>query len=797
MDLSTRRSSSRPQVLSPRPPSSAGPRRRTVAAWTVGVAPLSALVFFLTALAAFPARAAVYFQDVAHEAGIDLVQDPLGAVIEGNSQANLNGSGVAWVDINHDGWPDLVIANGGSGSSIFLNNADGTFADVSDYFRRMPVAASSGVAVGDMDNDGLYDIALSNYYHEPCLFAGGPNVFAEKAETLGLDPLLFDAGNDPPGWNGPESTGVAWGDYDNDGYLDLYFAQYRLQPDMLLHSAGGGYFLRVPDKISVLDTAWGFQPVFWDYDNDGDMDIYVANDFGGNFLFENGGSANDWSFTEVAARYKIRGGGGYPAPSSMSMGVAVGDYDNDLDLDIYITNYYENELYINTGPYGTGPYGTGWRFSRGAADAGIQYSLNCWGTDFFDADNDGDLDLAVAGGWIPSQPIIDQGRNIDNRFYLNDGPPDWTFTNVTKAVGFSDDSVSGRGLATADYDRDGDLDVAMWNCTTVNPTTHEVEQPGPFQLYRNDLTGAEAAHHWAVFELVGGGSHGFNKGCNLSGVGSRVYVTTPSGTQMREVNAGSSFMSQNSLEVEFGLGQDTELVEVKVHWTCGAEEIFTHCAADRYQKLVEGTGEAHAMPAIQAFDANPTEEGVELSWTKEPWLDVTSLVLQRAPDDGSPLQDLALEVQWTEHRGQALDVDVETGQRYVYRLALRGSDGTNGVAELEVTAGPPVSVPSRPTLGQNFPNPFGSSGAGAAKASGPGTTILFELPQPMQARLVIYDTRGRLVRVVADRFYEQAGAQTETWDGTDSSGRRVAGGSYRYVLETAMGTESRGLTLIR
>lgn len=758
---------------------------------------LAALAVIATSLSPGSAPAALHFTQVASQAGIDVVHDPLGVEIEGTILPNFYGSGLAWCEINHDGWPDLVISNGAVGSSIFLNNGDGTFDDVSAYFRQMPVTASAGLAMADMDNDGFQDIALANYFHEPCLLEGGRQVFVEKAEILGVDPLLFDAGQEPPGWIGPESTGVAWGDYDGDGYLDLYFANYRTQPDMLMESVRGRYFVRTT-KVDVPspETAWGFQPVFWDYDNDGDMDIYVTNDFGGNFLFENGGRANGWELVEVAARYKIRGGGGYPAPSSLSMGAAVGDYDNDLDLDLYVTNYFENELYINTGVYGTGPFGTGWRFKADQGASGVQYMWNNWGTEFFDADNDGDLDLVMTGGWIPSDPLIDQGRNIDNRFYLNNGAPDWKFTNVTAAVGFSDDTVSGRGLATADYDRDGDLDIAVWNCTYWDPVSRTIEQEGPFQLFRNDMDGAEAANHWAVFQLVGGGEHGPNLGCSASGVGSRVYVTTASGTQMREVRAGGSFLSQASLEAEFGLGQDETLVEVKVRWTCGDEEIFTGCTVDRFHKLVEGEGTPRPLPtAISGFQARSTPDGIELTWSQAPSLEVTSAVILRGRADGSPLVEQPLPVQWTERGGRVLDPDVEPGQRYAYRLELRG-EGISADAQLEVTAGELASTSRRPVLGASFPNPYQSAAPGGTTGGG-GVTILFELPEPMWARVAIYDVRGRLVRVLESRLFETAGRHATSWDGTDETGRRVAQGAYRYALETSSSTMSRGLTLVR
>jgi hypothetical protein len=737
--------------------------------------PLARVCGLFLLLVASPGFAAVPLVEVSGAAGIDLVSDPLGAVIEDNIQPNYYGSGFSWADVNTDGWPDLIVSNGGVGRSIFLNNGDGTFDDVSSYFNRNEAVGSSGVAAADMDNDGYLDLAFSNYFAEPFVYEGGRQRFAEKAETLGLRPLLFQPGQEPPNWNGPESTGVAWGDFDADGFVDLYFATYRLQSDMLARSLGGDYFQRT-DKVYQNTAAWGFQPVFWDFDDDNDLDIYVANDFGRNFLFVNQGPDSGWQFLERAAQYKVSGGGGFPAPSSLSMGVAVGDYDNDLDLDLYITNYNENELYANEGPYGDGL----WRFSRQAVNKGVQYLLNCWGTEFFDAENDGDLDLILTGGWIPSDPILDQGRNIDNKFYLNDGAPDYTFTDVTASSGFSEPDQSGRGLAVADYDRDGDLDVAVWNLSHYDVVTEQIDQVGTFQLYRNDQNDG---NHWAVFKLQGGGPHGAETGCNRSGVGARVYLTTAAGTQMREVRAGGSYLSQSSIEVEFGLGSQTSIDEVRVRWMCGAEEEFTGCEVDRFYKLVEGKGTPDPLPAaVASFAAEWTDEGMHLSWSQAAWLQIEEVTILRAPAGSDAFQPLSIEMDLRADGGDALDSTAEVGSTYRYRLELRGGL-TTAHAMIEARAG--RVLPQRPRLGQNFPNPFN-----------PGTTILFTLPERMHVTLELYDSRGRHVTTLLDEVRD-AGENSLPWDGNDADGRKLASGVYRYVLQTDAGSQSRSLTLVR
>ncbi len=735
----------------------------------------SILVLGLAATLAAPSYASVTFTERAEDAGISLIHDPLGAVVDGVIQSNLYGSGLAWTDMNHDGWPDLVVANGQGGTSVYLNEGDGTFEDVSHFLGANLGRAANGLAMADMDNDGFSELGIANFYGEPFFYRGASRAFTENSEQVGVSPLLFAPGETPPvGWVGPESMGLAFGDVDADGDLDIYVANYRLQPDMLLESLAGGFFVKT-DKVDVLDTGWGFQPVFLDFDNDADIDIFVANDFGRNFLFVNGGAASGYTFEQRANDFKVSGGGGYPAPSSLTMGVAVGDYDNDLDLDIYVTNYIQNELYENAGPVGEA-----WRFNARGAAKGVQYMYNSWGTEFFDADNDGDLDLCLTGGWIQSADILDQGRNIDNRFYLNNGAPDFDFTDITETSGFGDTANSGRGLALADYDRDGDLDIAVWNGSHYDPGPEDpdaVFQAGPFQLFRNDQN---EGNHWVVFQLEGAVHDQGNT--NRSGVGARVYLTTGNGTQLREVRAGGSFLSQSSLELEFGLGNATTIDEVKVRWTDGTEEIFEGCEVDRFYRLVEGAGAPLPLSAaITRFDATPQRDGVQLRWSLGAWLDLVRLNLLRRPNEVGSEWTL-LEIPAT--NGQALDESAEVGAEYVYRLEIVADDGlTTSAAEVIVKAtGSPAT---RPTLGQNFPNPFN-----------PGTTILYSVPGTTRVTLRILDARGRRVKTLV-REERDAGRYEARWDGTDEDGNRVASGSYMYVLETAAGSVSRSLTLVR
>jgi hypothetical protein len=741
-------------------------------------------ILIVTALAMIPCVATasasgVFFTEIGSEAGVAVVHDPRGFSDGGQEIPNFYGPGVAWADVNNDRWLDLIIGNGESGNFIFLNDGDGTFTDVSRSFGTQTSRVANGIALADIDNDGDLDMAVGNFYAEPQFYIGNGAHFAERGEIYGVNPLFYDAVNPPPFPVTPESMGVSFGDFNKDGYVDLYVANYMLQPDMLMQSLGGGYFQRT-SKVEVTDQGYGFTGIFWDFDNDSDLDIYVVNDFGTNFLFENQGRASGWEFVDMAAIYKIAGGGTLE-PKSMGMGVAIADYDNDQDLDVYITNYFLNSLYENLGPQ----VNDLWRFRERAKEAGVEYDYNCWGVDFCDLDLDGDLDLIQASGNIPSKQIP-QPIDLPNKVWLNDGAPNWTFTDVSEAADFND-RMLGRGLATADFDRDGDLDVVVTNNTWFDPAPDApgaVVHEGHVLLYRNDQTNG---YHWVNLKLQGAGQHGGSSGCNRAAIGARVYLTAGGSTQMREVQAGSSYLSQNSLEVEFGIGASSTIDQVLVRWMCGAEESYTGVEPDRFYRLVEGDATAIPMPvALLSFEARPALEGIRLEWLTAPGIAALETRIYRAPADSpDDLRRILLPIEQDERTGWAIDREVVAKASYAYQLVLVGEDGIGTVsATIFATAGG-TSSPMRATVGQNYPNPFN-----------PHTTIAFSLPRPMQIRLVIYDDRGRLVRTLRSGM-ERAGSNTADWDGTDESGRPVASGNYSYALITKNGTSSRRLVLVR
>lgn len=741
------------------------------------LATLTALAFLLSVA---PSPAAVTFTEVGESAGVRLVHDSLGFRIDTTIDVqNLYGPGVGIEDVNNDGWLDLFVSNGEAGNRMFLNNGDWTFTDASTAMRVGTSKVANGVAFGDLDNDGLMDFTLGNFFSQPQLYKHQQDSFTDFASLGGLIPLIPHEFLELE----PESMGVSYADYDQDGFLDIYIANYRDQQDVLYESRGGTYW-QYNDSVQVTYTGYGFQAVFLDFDDDGDLDIYVANDFGYNFLFVNQGREGDFAFEEVALSYGVAGGGTSTDPKGMSMGLAVGDYDNDLDLDIFVTNFQLNSFYRNDGP-GSRP--KSWNWVEVARPLGVEYPINCWGTDFVDLDNDTDLDLVQASGWI-YEFRFNQPKENPDQVWLNDGPANnYRFTNITEGSGFGSTQMA-RGLATGDLDRDGDVDVAIVNNTYYSPTPNApdpVVYEGYSQLYRNDQDHHE--NNWLNLRLEGSFGRVTGAKSNRSAVGARAWVTTTDGlTMMREVQAGASFMSHNSMELEFGLGQ-AEVSSVRVRWPGGSEQTWTDVAANRYWVLQELDPVARPLSfALNSFAAERGTEGVRFTWWSAPSARVVTATLERRVDGGAWSAIVVLEGA-AANSGEVWD-DAPPAQGMAdYRLVLTEDDDlqtVSGVSSFQFGDGNPP-VPTAASLGQNYPNPFN-----------PTTRIEFELTRAERAVVRIFDPRGRLVRTLFEGE-GVAGSNFVDWDGTNDEGDAVASGVYQYQLETPTKTDARRMVLVR
>lgn len=463
-------------------------------------------------------------------------------------------AGQAWGDYDNDGWPDLYVTDHEGPNRLYRNNGDGTFAlSVLSDSVALPDSYSGGAIFVDYDNDGWRDLYVLNWGANVLYHNEGGTAFVDVTASAGI---------------GDTSNGksASWGDFNNDGWLDLYVANWNCYPncgrpsigdiDRLYQSNGDGTFTNVTKYLTGKTAGSGFIASFTDYDNDGDLDIYLVNDEFinpvGNGLWRNDGpGCKGWCFAEVSTEAGAN-------TKVMGMGLATADYDNDGDQDFYFSNAGPMTLLQNQGD------GT---FVNKAVAAGVDSAGSIgWGTVFFDYDNDGWLDLYLAVS-DAAKAEETPGSHPINPLFHNNG--DGTFANVTEQSGAAD-TGSTIGVAYADYDRDGRLDLLVGNLDTG------------YQLYRNQA--ATAGNHWLAVELVGGGP------VNRDAVGSRVYLTTADGqTRMQEVICGSSVGAGNELALHFGLGDQSQVAAVTVRWPDGTEQTYANLAVDQRVRLQYGT----------------------------------------------------------------------------------------------------------------------------------------------------------------------------------------------------------------
>ena len=751
--------------------------------------PVAVLCCIVSCAIAAGAAAELRFSEVAEQAGVALVHEPRGFVDRaGLDFQNHSAPGATFADINLDGWLDLLIADGFprgqgefSGNHIFLNNGDGTFAE-SPFGKGVRTGSvSNAVLVVDMNNDGYSDVLFSNHFADPSLLRGTRLGFSDVSNSSGLPYLFYSPGTKPEEYAGPRGAGMAVADYDKDGLLDIYYVNQTTHPDILVHNLDGTFF-QPTELINPSKPGTGFTPVFFDYDSDGDQDIFVVNDVSVDFLYQNEGRSAGWAFTEVASRLKIAGGASYQENRSMGMGCAIADFDNDLDEDVYVTNFRLNTLYENPGTWAVDPLS---RFKEIAVDKKVAHDWNGWGCEFFDADNDGDLDLYLVNGWVEGALEPRQRDTYDNPnvFYSNNGPPSYDFSNVTETAGVGDPSV-GRGLTVGDYDRDGDLDMFFTNNTyyenAMNPHVGEPLYWGQHRLYRNDSVNG---NHWIHLRLQAAETHTGRNQCTRDAIGAKAFVTAGASTQMRVVRAGSGYQGMHSIELEFGLGTADRVDELRVEWPCGNETSYDDLLADRRYRVVEDQEILTTDLSFHQLGVRATGQGMLLEWLCAPALAGASTWIYRlGPGDTRAELLPEIEVSYKGNSGLAYDTDVVLGEEYAYRVVIEGRYGDEH-RSLFITASYTPSY--RFDLGQNVPNPFN-----------PTTRLFFSLPRAMRVRLDILDVRGRRVRQLLDERY-LAGDHEVIWNGHDDRDDPVASGVYYYRLSSNGGVLARKLTLLR
>jgi hypothetical protein len=536
------------------------------------------------------------FVDVARQSGLN-AKTIYGGEHKNRFLLETTGCGVAFFDYDQDDWLDIFLVNGSrlegfprgqeATSHLFKNNRDGTFTDVTAKAGLARSGWGQGCCVGDYNNDGWNDLFVS-YYGENALFRNnGDGTFTDVTVKAGLGQV---------GARQRWGSGCAFLDYDRDGNLDLFVANYidfdiKTAPlpeaagcaykgiqvacgppgldggkNLLYRNNGDGTFTDVSRKAGMLDTigTYALSVQVADLDNDGWPDIYVANDSTAATYYQN---QKDGTFKDVA----IEAGIAYSPDGKpqAGMGVAVGDFNRDGLLDIVKTNFAgdTDSLYMNLGD------GT-FEDHTYLSGLGLNTRYLGWGVGFFDMDNDGWLDILISNGHV--YPEVD-GSHIDAPYaehkYLYRNLRNGQFEEVTAKAGPGiTDAVAARGCAFGDYDNDGDVDVVV-NCVNGYP-----------QLLRCDTT---IARNWIKIRTVGTKS-------NRAGIGARVTVRTEHGAEGRplvqidEVRSGGSYYSQNDLRLHFGLDKSLKADMVEVRWPSGHVDTWKDLSANALYVVEEG-----------------------------------------------------------------------------------------------------------------------------------------------------------------------------------------------------------------
>ena len=528
-----------------------------------------------------PVSAEQIFVDVTESAGLTFVHT------DGRSGLRFFneflGSGGGFFDYDNDGDLDIYLVNGAiqadspsnqaQPNTLYRNNGDGTFTDVTQETGVGSTAYGTGATVGDYDNDGDLDLYVTNFGEDQLYRNNGDGTFSDITTYAGV-------GN--PNWG----TSAAFADVDNDGDLDLYVANYAVyapENDIRCEERGVHVYCGPHAYPAVHDTFYKnngdgtftdashlYQPpnlypqhglgvTFGDYDTDGDIDLYVANDQDPNFLFQNSGNGDP--FLEVAlisgVCYNDMG------KEEAGMGTDFGDYDNDGRLDLTVSNYQTetNTVYRNH----DGTFFTDNTITSGIAE--VTHGYLGWGIRFFDYDNDGHQDIFVANGHLMDNiTALEKHVSYPQKNLLFKNIGDGTFVNVTSETdGLALKKVS-RGAAIGDYDNDGDLDILVTNCN---------QRPDLLQ----NVVGNQ--NNWIQIQAVGQKS-------NRSGIGARIKVVTETHVQYREVQSGGSYLSFHDLRAHFGVGTSEQIERLEIRWTSGHIDTETSLPVNRRFIAVEG-----------------------------------------------------------------------------------------------------------------------------------------------------------------------------------------------------------------
>jgi hypothetical protein len=500
--------------------------------------------------------------------------------------------GVALIDYDRDGWPDIYFTNAQSvemalagkkaRSALYHNNHDGTFSDLTDKAGVGYPCWAQGAVVGDYNNDGWPDLLVTCFGGVVLYRNNGDGTFTDMTRAAGL--------SGDTQW----ATGAAFGDYDGDGWQDLFVSHYvdfhldnmaafgskdtckyenievqcgprglKGASDNLYHNNRNGTFTDVSAKSGVADPEqrYGLTAVWSDFDNDGKLDLFVANDAGPNYLYKGDGAGHfiDAGFTSGVA-YNENG------QAQANMGMALGDYLHTGRFSVFIS-HFDNEyaaLYRNDGAMTFSEVSS----ASGAAKASRGYVG--WGNAFVDFTNCGWPDILLVNGHVyPQVDTVPTGARYREPMVLLENLRDGKFKDISKDTGPAIQAPHvSRGMAIGDLFNDGKLEAVVENLVGL-PT-----------ILRPD---GGANHHWISFQLEGAKA-------NRLALNARVRVTSGRLVQMGEVLSGGSYLSQNDLRLHFGLGDFEKVDKAEVRWPDGSVEVLTNLPAERHYYIREGAG---------------------------------------------------------------------------------------------------------------------------------------------------------------------------------------------------------------
>ncbi|MFK7786789.1 MAG: CRTAC1 family protein [Crocinitomicaceae bacterium] len=525
-------------------------------------------VVFFTLIFSLDKVHAQMFKEVSNEVGLDYIYP--------GNDFQMVGGGLMVIDVNNDGWEDFFQSGGVFDSKLWLNNR-GKFSDATRDFGLDDLKGYfiQGAFCADFNNDGFQDFFVANYgtgmsrgdKKSPAILK---NIEGKRFELISLENVL-EPGN---------FSSACLGDVNKDGFVDIYLTNYvssmgakydsagveigydpTCYENKLLISDGAMSFHELAQDYSVNDGGCGLSASFTDFDQDGDMDLMLLNDFGewtgyGNRLFRN--EYPKKTFSDVSAEFGFE-------REMYGMGIGQGDYDEDGDLDYYITNIGRNCLFQNNQN----------RFAEVAKELNLDNTYaydsvlgTSWSGLFFDVDFDGDLDVYISKGnvmtLVPKAALSDA-----NKFFLNE---EGNFTDVTRESGVGD-ILSHRGAVIFDYDHDGDLDII--SSIVKLPWSVFAKRDQKIKLYEN----TSKAQNWVGIKLVG--ADGINRDC----FGCSVLFQQGDRKMLTEVDAASGLSSQSSRIMYYGLGKGRKLQKVTVNWIDGTRSQYKRLKRKRIYEI--------------------------------------------------------------------------------------------------------------------------------------------------------------------------------------------------------------------